>query len=151
MPSSYVPPSGRPLPDGSINIDAATAFSPKLILVAYPTNDTANGYSVSETVTNLLTIRSYAQAKGVSVVVEGTQPRDLPDAQRALLPQIDEQLAAAIGPCFVNVRSLLASADGRINPIYDSGDGVHPNDAGHQVIFAQVKALLDAGACVLAN
>jgi acyl-CoA thioesterase I len=151
LPSSSVPVSGRPLPNGSINIDAALAHSPKLVLVAYPTNDTEQGYSVSETVTNLLAIRTYARARGVAVMVQGTQPRNLTDAQRALLPQIDTQLATAVGPCFVDVRSLLASADGRINPIYDSGDGVHVNNAGHAVIFNRVKAVLDAGTCVRAT
>ena len=91
------------------------------------------------------------ETRGTPVIVLGTQPRNLSDAQRALLPQIDAQLANAVGPCFVDVRSILASTDGRINPIYDSGDGVHLNDAGHAVIFNRVKAVLEAEACVRAN
>ena len=44
-----------------------------------------------------------------------------------------------------------AAADGRINPLYDSGDGVHPNDAGHALIFSRVKSVLDSANCVRAT
>jgi lysophospholipase L1-like esterase len=148
LPTGSAPVAGRPAPVTTINVTAALAFSPKLVIVSYPTNDTEQGYSVSETVNNLLTIRATALARGVSVVVQGTQPRDLADAQRALLPQIDTQLAQAIGACFVEVRSALAAADGRIAAAYSAGDGVHVNDAGHALIEGRIKALLDAGTCV---
>lgn len=151
LPVSAVPVPGRPLPLGATNIDAALSFSPELVFAAYPTNDTAFGYSVNETVTNLLAIRAFAQARGAPVIVLSTQPRNLPDTQRALLAQIDAELAPVVGPCFVDVRGALAAANGSINPLYDAGDGVHVNDAGHAVIFAKVKAVLDGGACVRAT
>jgi lysophospholipase L1-like esterase len=138
----------RPVPVGSLNIDAALSFSPKLVIVSYPTNDTELNFSVSETVNNILTIRAAALARGVPVLVQGTQPRNLSDAQRAFFPQIDAQLAAAIGTCFVEVRSALAAADGRISATYDAGDGVHVNDAGHAIIYSKIRTVLDAGTCV---
>jgi len=148
LPLSAAPVPGRRVPHGPANIDAALSLSPKLVLVAYPHNDTAEGHSVDETVQNILAIRAYAAVRGVAVLVQGTQPRNLPDAQRALLAQIDNRLATLIGACFVEVRSAVAAADGRIGAAYDSGDGVHLNDAGHALIFARIKAVLDAGSCV---
>lgn len=142
------PVAGRPQPDASANVDAALAEGAKLLLVSYPTNDTALGYSVDETVNNLLAIRHTARSNDVAVVVLSTQPRAMPAPQLALLPQIDARLASTVGPCFVAVREALAAADGRLDARYDSGDGVHPNDAGHALIHERVRAVVDGGHCV---
>ena len=44
------------------------------------------------------------------------------------------------------VAVLLASLS--LSPVYDSGDGVHPNDAGHAVIAGRVVSLIDSRRCV---
>lgn len=142
------PTAGRPAPDAAINIDAALARKPVLLIVSYPTNDTALGYSTEETVKNLLAIRTQALAAGVPVVVTSTQPRDLSDAQLSQLAAIDQRLAAAVGPCFVEIRQKLAGTDGRLAAAYDSSDRVHPNEAGHSQIMASVKDVVEAGKCV---
>jgi hypothetical protein len=36
----------------------------------------------------------------------------------------------------------LAQQDGSIDPAFDSGDGVHLNDAGHEILF---RRAVDAG------
>jgi acyl-CoA thioesterase-1 len=143
---SYTPNRPSPLP-GS-NIDAALNYYPKAVLVSYPTNDIAAGYTVDEIVANVTRIRQVANARGVPVIVLGTQPRNLTASQLALLQPLDQRLAALFSPCFVAVRVALAGADGRLAPIYDSGDGTHPNDAGHAVIAARVVSLIDSGRCV---
>lgn len=148
LPASSPPVSGRPAPDPSANVDAALARSPKLVLVAYPSNDTASGFSVDETVRNLLAVRSAAQAGGAAVIILSTQPLTLPPAQLALLPQIDARVSAAVAPCFVPVREALAAPDGTLSPTYDSGDHLHPNDAGHAVIFSKLASVIDSGQCV---
>lgn len=140
--------AGRPAPDPAVNIDQALARRPVLLIVSYPTNDTALGYSVDETVNNLLAIRAQALAAGVPVVLSSTQPRKLTDAQLGQLRTIDQRLAASVSACFVDVRQALAGADGRLAPGYDSGDGVHPNEAGHAVIAAQVTELIKTERCV---
>lgn len=142
------PVAGRPSPNPSVNIDQALSRRPKMLIVSYPTNDTALGYSVDETVNNLLAIQKQALAAGVPVVITSTQPRNLSDSQLAQLRMIDERLANTIGACFIDLYPLLAGTNGRLAPNYDSGDGVHPNDAGHAVIAAQVIELIEAGRCV---
>lgn len=148
LSAAAIPQSGRPLPDPTANIDQALSRHSAFLILAYPTNDTALGYSVDETVNNLLSIRHQALANSVPVMLLSTQPRNLPSAQLALLPLIDERLAAIAGPCFVEVRTGLATANGQLVARYDAGDGVHPNDEGHQLIAARVQAVLDAGRCV---
>lgn len=141
----------RPAPDPALNIDQALSRNPVVLLVSYPTNDIAHGYSVDEAVKNILTIRNAALEKKVPVLVFSTQPRDLTDAQLAQLQQIDVQLSNAVGACFVNIRGLLAGADGRIAPIYSSGDGIHPNDAGHRVIADTVLKTINSKTCIRTN
>jgi acyl-CoA thioesterase I len=84
----------------------------------------------------------------VPVVMLSTQPRSLPLALMAALPSIDERLAAAAGACFVPVRALLAGPDGRLDPRFNAGDGVHLNDAGHRVVWQQVRTVLESHACI---
>jgi lysophospholipase L1-like esterase len=84
----------------------------------------------------------------VPVIVTSAEPRDLTAAQLGQLKIIDMRLAAAIGPCFVDVGTPLAATDGRLATAYDSGDGVHPNAAGHLVIARQLRSMLSLRRCV---
>jgi lysophospholipase L1-like esterase len=140
--------AARPAPDPAINIDQALSHRPVLLIVSYPTNDTARGYSVDETVNNLLTIREQALVAGVPVLVTSTLPRNLDDGKLAQLRMIDQRLASSVGACFIEVRQTLAGGDGRLAPKFDSGDGVHPNEAGHAAIALRVQAVIDDGQCV---
>lgn len=124
LATSSPPVTDRPNPDVTANITATLAQSPKVLLLSYPTNDTANNYLVTETVTNLLAIRAAATAANVKVIVVSTQPRDLSPAQLAQLVDIDTQMSAVVGACFVAVRTDLAGIDSKLNSSYDSGDGI---------------------------
>jgi lysophospholipase L1-like esterase len=148
LPGATWPSLSRPSPKAQANVDAALALAPRLLLLAYPSNDTARGYSVEETVNNLLTIRQASLAQGVPVLVLSTQPRNLSAEQRASLSRVDQQLRAAVGPCFVAVSERLATPDGLLQSAYDSGDGVHPNAEGHRLIADQVQAVINGGKCV---
>ena len=150
LPSATAPAPGRPAPDPAHNIDAALARNPTLVLVSYPSNDTAAGYSADETVGNLLAIRAAAADRGVPALVTSTQPNHaVPTAaQAATIAQIDSRLAGAVGACFVDVRSALATANNTLDPRWDSGDGQHLNDAGHAIVFGRIKAVLESGQCV---
>jgi lysophospholipase L1-like esterase len=146
--ASAAPVAGRPQPDPTANIDQALARKPVLLIVSYPTNDTALGYSADETVNNLLAIRAQALAAGVPVLLLSTQPRNLNEAQLAQLRTIDTRLAASVGACFVELRAALAGADGRLAAGFDSGDGVHPNEAGHGVIATRIREYVDSSKCI---
>lgn len=148
LPASSPPVAGRPAPQTSTNVDAAVSHSPRLLIVSYPTNDVAAGWPAEEPVRNLLTIRQAALEAGAAVIVLSTQPATLPVGSLEVLRQIDVRLAAAIGSCFVPVREALAGPDGGLATVYDSGDGLHPNEAGHALIEARVAEVIDSGRCV---
>jgi lysophospholipase L1-like esterase len=149
MPAGSPPVAQRPAPDPAINTDRALGFTPRLVILAFPTNDTVAGYDVDETVGNLLAMRRVLQSSAAAVMVLSTLPRDGLDAsQRATLVEADRHLAAALGPCFVDVRAGLDDGQGRIVTTYAAGDGVHLNDAGHAVVYQRVRDALDGGRCV---
>ena len=148
--SALTPPvPGRPSPDPAANIDEALFHNPVLLLVSYPSNDTGVGYAEDETVNNILAIRSFALSHFVPVIVVSSQPRsDFTPDQLFKLTRIDERLASAVGPCFVEVRSVLEDESGKPAAEY-SHDGVHPNNAGHGVIAERVRAVIESGECVV--
>ncbi|RVT49482.1 SGNH/GDSL hydrolase family protein [Rubrivivax albus] len=149
LPAATTPPLDRPAPDPGRGLDSALALQPSLLILSFPSNDTAAGYAAGETVGNLLTVRQAAAAAGVPTLVLGTQPRnDLAPSQREVLAAIDGALSGELGPCFVPLQPTLAGPTGGIHPDYAAGDGIHLNDAGHALIAHQVQAALDGGLCV---
>ena len=149
LATGSTPPAGRPAPDAEVNITRALQFAPKLLLLSFPTNDTAAGYSADETAANLLALQRAAQAAGAAALVLGVQPRDgLNSGQRTVLADVDQRLAAQAGSCFVALFAALADGNGNIAAAYAAGDGIHLNDAGHRVVRERVQAVLDGGRCV---
>ncbi len=149
LPVTATVPSYRRSPRPDANIDKALSYKPKVVFISYPSNDTSLGYTSDETVSNVKAIRAAALAQGTPVVVLSSQPRsDLSTAQMAQLKDIDDRLSALTGACFVPLRTALASSDGKLATAYDTGDGIHPNEAGHRLIAQKVKSVLDSGLCV---
>lgn len=148
LSSTSSPVANRPRPDPAVNIDQALARKPVLLIVAFPANDTVSGYSTDETISNLLAIRAQALAASVPVIVISSQPRSLPAPKQAQLLAIDERMASAAGGCFVKVHASLAGPGDALAAAFDSGDGAHPNDAGHSVIANAIDAVLRGEGCV---
>lgn len=152
MPSGTLPPAERPAPLEAHNITRALAAGPRLVLLSFPTNDTAGGYSAGETVANLEALRAAAAAASAATLVLGVQPRDaLSAAEQATLAEVDRRLATLAGACHVRLHDALADAQGRIATAYAAGDGIHLNDAGHAVVLARLEAALNSGRCVRWN
>ncbi len=131
--------------------DAGTALDsrPRVLILAFPTNDAMLGYTAEETAGNLLLMRELARQRSTAVIVLSSQPRNGAGATaRAAMRGADAALAAEFGACFVAVHTELADAQGDIAAAYAAGDGVHLNDAGHGVVFDRVWAMLTAGRCV---
>jgi lysophospholipase L1-like esterase len=149
LPTGSAVAPGRPAPDPAVNIDRALLLTPKLVILAFPTNDAMAGIPAAETVAHFRMIRQHAAQAGAATLVLSTQPRDAADAvQRATLGETDRLAAAAFGPCFVAVRAALSDAQGNITAELSAGDGVHLNAEGHRVVFDHVSAVLSSGACV---
>ena len=141
MPTDFVPPSGRPQPKPENNVTAALTYRPDAIVVNLPSNDANLNVSVADQMANLRAIRAAATDAGVPIWFTTTQPRNFADdARRNLLMAVRDSIQAQFAPRAIDVWSRIATATGTIEPAFNSGDGIHLNDAGHRYIYEQVVA-----------
>ncbi len=141
MPTAFVPPTGRPTPKKNNNITFGLTYKPDAIIVNLPSNDVTNGYTITEQMSNFRIIEATATSQKVPMWVTTTQPRNLSAAQMQLQKDVRDSLLTYFKDKAINVFDELANADGSVKSKYNSGDGVHINNAGHKFIFDQmVKA-----------
>lgn len=133
-------------PLSETNVDAAIALDPQWVIISFPSNDQANGFSVEETVHNLEQIISALYSQGIAVMVLSSQPREMREEWKPRLIAVDNLMASKMGACWVDVYTPLAF-NGLIKPEYDF-DGVHLNDAGHQVVFDAISTAMERQLCV---
>ena len=138
-------------PDTARNISAALALRPFAIIVNLPSNDAARLFPTATQLRNFALIDSVGRAGGARVYFATTQPRNFADAaQIALQREVRDSILARYGTRALDFWSPLAAPDGTIVDSLDSGDGVHVNDAGHRLLFEQVRAArLDTVSCAL--
>lgn len=135
QPSGYVPPRGRPDPVEGKNITAALDLNPDAILVNLPSNDQAGDFSQAEQQANYQRIAQLAATARVKLWVSTSQPRNF--AEQARLKSLMQTRAFVLqrfAPRTLDFWSPFAQANGTIKPEYDSGDGVHLNDAAHAIL-----------------
>lgn len=122
------------------NISMALAANPSGLVIAYPTNDIINGLTPTQFRNNIVMIYNLARARNIPTFVISVQPRtSATTGQQALLVQAYNMIKSSIPTeSFVDVFNLLrdtgSSNPADINPLYNS-DGIHVNDAGHQIIY----------------
>ncbi|MBS4059005.1 MAG: T9SS type A sorting domain-containing protein [Bacteroidetes bacterium] len=139
MPTGFIPPSGRPMPSSNNNITRALTYNPWAIIINLPSNDAANNYSVTEQMENFETIINLSTSSEVDYRVTTTQPRNFtnPDQLQNLFA-VRTAILDTYTTKAVNIFDELAQPDGTIKPIYNSGDGIHLNDAGHDYIYQEI-------------
>jgi lysophospholipase L1-like esterase len=140
MPSSYINPANRPAPDTARNITAALKRSPDVIIVSFPSNS-YDVYSSQEIKVVFRTISDSATAKGVECFITSTQPRTgFSAANRLLLRQYKDSILSWYGNYAFDFWDSIANpVDNTIAiPYRYSGDNIHVNNAGHNVLFRQV-------------
>lgn len=139
MPSTFVPPVGRPNPDPSSNITAAIAENPDAIIINMPSNDVGAGFSYTEQMFNLDTIVSIATQNNIPIWICTTQPRNFTNQwQLDLQWEIKDSIYAYFNPYTIDFWTTIATPGYTIEPFYDSGDGVHLNDFGHALLSQRV-------------
>ncbi|MEI9942618.1 MAG: PKD domain-containing protein [Chitinophagaceae bacterium] len=111
-----------------------------ILLISYP----SNGYTAAtnnSVLARLQEIYDSASNRGMIVYVSGTQPRDdFNDADRANLITLNGLLANKFGNRFMDfLTPLLKTSNNKIKDEYYA-DGIHPNNAGHRIIFNKVVA-----------
>jgi lysophospholipase L1-like esterase len=141
LPTGTPAIANRPAVNPEHNITAALATMPQALIVNLPSNDAAFGYPVEETLANLHTVATQAEQAGVPTWITTSQPRSaviLPSGQ-ALLIALRDGVLADFGEHAVDFWTPLAAQDGSPLPEYGLGDGIHPNEEGHRLLFEQVK------------
>jgi lysophospholipase L1-like esterase len=122
------------------NISMALAANPTAIIIAFPTNDIGNGLTPAQFCNNIQIMYNLARQRGIPAFVISPQPRTGYNVtqQNALLAAnvlirdiIPIEFYADVMEPLRDPNSL-KPAD--INPIYNA-DNIHPNDAGHTIIY----------------
>jgi hypothetical protein len=143
MPTSFVSPYPDPNlhPDPTKNITAVLATHPDVIIVNYPTNS-YDTLRIDTILYCLRTIRDSANNAGVPCFVTTTQPRSAFNlAARTKLKELRDSIMVEMGFFAIDFwDGLTDPVDYTILPAYNSGDGVHFNNAGHDTLFQRVIA-----------
>jgi lysophospholipase L1-like esterase len=142
MPDSFIPPASRPMPDSLHNISKAISLNPDAIIINLPSNDVASGYSLEEQINNLDSISAICKSLDIPLWITTTQPRNMTIAKMQLQEDMKDSMIVHYSPYLIDFWTVFAMPDNSLNPIYDSGDGIHINDVGHG-IMAQI--IIDIG------
>jgi lysophospholipase L1-like esterase len=136
LPTGNSAHEGRPAPDPEHNITRALTFKPDVLIINLPSNDANNGYPVREQLANYDVIRAQITNPGTLLFVSTTQPRNIPDAAgRKLLMEMRDSSYARFGSHAMDFWTGLGNPDGSLKAVFDSGDGIHLNNAGHRILF----------------
>ncbi|HVB03342.1 MAG TPA: GDSL-type esterase/lipase family protein, partial [Chitinophagaceae bacterium] len=139
-PTDDIPPSGMPLPDTSRNITKALSLKPDAIIINLPSNDAANSYPLADQQANFNAIEAAADSANVPVWITTTQPRDfLSSSQMSLLTGMRDWIYTRFTNKAIDFWDTIANPDGTIRAAYYV-DGIHVNNAGHQIFFERVVA-----------
>ncbi len=141
MPDGFVPTKkNRPLPSKGHNITKALELNPTSIIINLPSNDAFFKYSVDEQIANYKVILKKAKEQNVPVWITTTQPRNnnSDSTMTKELITMRDSTYSLCGNHTIDFWTTLATEKGKINPKYDSGDGIHLNDAGHKILFERV-------------
>ena len=145
MPAGSTTPENQQ-PDPNRNITKAISLNPDIILINLPSNDVAKWIASGTTLDNFKTVKQLAEQEGIVVYITTTQPRhskNFTTNMRLKLQQQAQMIRDAFGEDVIDIYDELATSDNKIKPIYDSGDHIHLNDAGHQYIFNAAKPMID--------
>ena len=125
--------------DTNRNVTRALDFHPGIVIVNLPSNDVARGVPAQRQMANFETITTALRKEGVEVWVCTAQPRNFSDpAQVQAQREVRDAILSAYGDHAIDFWSGLAGPDGFILKEYDSGDGIHLNDAGHRLLWQRV-------------
>lgn len=140
LPENEDVPFYKPEADPEHNIDKALSLKPDIIIINMPSNDITEGFSVGEFRTNLEVVADRIRREGIRFYITTTQPRNTTADNRKKLQQMRDIIIRSYRNHYIDCWDGLSNAEGNIAPQYDSGDGVHLNGLGHQIMFERVKA-----------
>jgi hypothetical protein len=99
-------------------------------------------------VSNVLRIRNIAIQEGAAVIVLSSQPRDTSQVNLATMREIDGELGAVVGMCFLEAHEALADDYGTLSSTADSWDGIQLNVAVHAMVLQVLNSRIASGQCI---
>jgi acyl-CoA thioesterase-1 len=125
----------RPVADTLRNITTALAKHPILVIISLPSNDIANGYNDEEILHNYKIVVNTLIKDRIPYIITSTQPRNFSIDQRLRLRSFTDLLIKAFPGHVIDYLNKLGDSMWSYKPLYNCGDGIHPNDKGHDVIY----------------
>jgi acyl-CoA thioesterase-1 len=125
----------RPEADTLRNINVALRKHPKLVIVSLPSNDINNGYNDEEILNNYKDLVATFEKENIPYILTSNQPRNFSLEGRMRLRAFTTLLAKTFPGHVIDYLNALSDSKWCYKPIYNCGDGVHPNDNGHNVIY----------------
>ncbi len=142
VPTGSVLPKGQNI-DTLRNITAALRLDPDFIIINLPSNDAAQHIPVSVQLANYTLISNAARLADVEVFVTTPQPRNFAITQIAMQRELLDSTYLRFGQQHtIDFWTAIASKEGTVPTNFDSGDGIHLNDAAHRIFVARVFAKL---------
>jgi lysophospholipase L1-like esterase len=142
------------------SVDEAIKEKPDLIVVALAgSNDITPGFTTAMFLAQLGAVRDAANAAGIPAFFMSPLPKSLSVGEREILGEWSALMAAQFAqcwipgttqpyaPCYIDVFDSLSGPDLGLAAPFDSGDGQHPNDAGHALLFGAVDAIVQPYVC----
>ncbi|MFC7000134.1 SGNH/GDSL hydrolase family protein, partial [Rufibacter roseus] len=121
------------------NITKALSYNPDAIIINMPSNDAAMGRSVQDQMANYDIIAARAAQANVPLWVTTPQPRNFSqDKVQIQLGMIDATYSKFGEDFTVDFWTGFNTANNTMKPEYDSGDGVHMNDAAHRIMLERI-------------
>jgi len=84
-----------------------------------------------------------ARRQHVTCYITTTQPRNTEEAKRKQLIAMRDYIIRHYPNNYIDCWEGLSAPDGSLLPQYNSGDGVHLNGLGHQLMFERIKAKIN--------
>ncbi|MDC0230899.1 GDSL-type esterase/lipase family protein [Aureispira] len=138
MPDWYSAPSGRPSRNTNKNISKAISLGADAVIVNMPSNDAASNYGVNEQMSNFITIFDEGNNNNIPVWICTTQPRNFSTSKKAIQAAVRDSIFNYFGMYAIDFWNGCADSNNNILSAYDSGDGVHMNNAGHRILNERV-------------
>ena len=144
--SGFIPSNKKQkyLPDTLRNITHAISLHPDAIIINFPSNDAGENFSLQEQKDNFKRVTELADSAGIPYWITSTQPRNftgdpLANQKKLLLTEMKTILMELYPESYIDFYEGLQSKNGNILPQYNSGDDIHLNDLGHQLLFTRIK------------
>jgi hypothetical protein len=138
---SYRPDGSSPLPDPNHNITRALELNPDMIIMNFPSHNVAEGIPTAATIAHYQEMKAAAEFLGVPLFLTTTQPCNFGTlAKRTELRDEAIAVRTTFGAIVIDIYDELTNFNSlRLKAVYNSGDGTHLNDAGHDYVFETTR------------